>query len=71
MKGIDVGQLVSSETHITCGRCRECLAGQAHVCEDVKILGIDVDGCFAEYVKVPAKNVWVTDPSLGLGVAAS
>src|ERR1700730_12205479 len=40
------GDLVSSESHITCGHCRQCLHGQAHVCVNTVILGVDVDGGF-------------------------
>jgi len=53
-----LGQRVSAEGHITCGLCRCCKNGQAHICTDVKIIGVDMDGSFAEYVCVPEKNVW-------------
>ncbi len=56
--GFKVGQRVSAEGHITCGHCRYCRNGQGHICQDVKIIGVDTDGCFAEYICVPEGNVW-------------
>ena len=43
--------------HVTCGHCRPCRTGQRHICENTKILGVHGDGCFAQYVVVPAFNV--------------
>jgi len=63
------GDEVSFEGHIACGRCYECRTGQAHVCRNVRIMGIDRDGAFAEYVAVPASNLVRNDPSLPLEVA--
>lgn len=51
------GDYVSAEMHINCGVCRACRTGKAHICEAVKIAGIDQDGCFAEFVVLPAKQV--------------
>jgi threonine 3-dehydrogenase len=51
------GQYVSAEMHVTCGHCRPCRTGQRHICENTKILGVHGDGCFAQYVVVPAFNV--------------
>jgi threonine 3-dehydrogenase len=51
------GQYVSAEMHVTCGYCRPCRTGQRHICENTRILGIHGDGCFAQYVVVPAFNV--------------
>src|SRR2546428_6744655 len=62
--GLDKGAYVSAEGHIACGRCHMCRTGNAHVCKTVSILGIDRDGAFAEYLKVPATNVIVNDPDL-------
>ncbi|HWP61594.1 MAG TPA: alcohol dehydrogenase catalytic domain-containing protein [Candidatus Paceibacterota bacterium] len=58
---IQVGALVSGDSHVTCGRCYQCRLGEAHVCMNEAILGISIDGIFAEYVKVPAKNLWAVD----------
>ncbi len=52
------GQRVSAEGHITCGRCCYCQTGQGHICKEVKIIGVDTDGCFADYLCIPAKNIW-------------
>jgi threonine 3-dehydrogenase len=59
--GIEPGDTVSTESHIVCGVCYQCRIGEYHVCADDKILGISENGCFAEYVKLPAKAIWRTD----------
>lgn len=59
--GYTLGQVVSTESHIVCGVCHQCRVGDMHVCADDKIIGISRDGCFAEYVKLPAKALWPTD----------
>ena len=60
---VELGTRVSAEGHIGCGTCRFCRTGNAHICRDVKILGIDCNGCFATYLAVPEENVWpVADP---------
>ena len=58
------GDFVTAEMHVNCGHCRPCRMGQPHVCQNVKILGIDADGCFAEFVRIPARNVWKVDPAI-------
>ncbi|QQS69751.1 alcohol dehydrogenase catalytic domain-containing protein [Candidatus Saccharibacteria bacterium] len=58
---IEIGSLVSGDSHVTCGRCYQCRIGQANVCMNEAILGITIDGIFAEYVKLPAKNLWAID----------
>ena len=59
-----VGQFVSAESHITCGMCFQCRTGQAHLCPHTQILGVDRDGCFAEYIAVPEKVVWANDRNI-------
>jgi len=59
---IQVGNLVSGDSHVTCGRCFNCRIGEQNVCLYDGILGITMDGIFAEYVKIPAKNLWAIDP---------
>lgn len=59
--GYKAGDIVSTESHIFCGKCHQCKIGDAHVCSDHKIIGISTDGCFAELVKLPAKELWKTD----------
>lgn len=60
---IEVGKLVSGDSHVTCGRCYQCRIGENNVCLNEAILGISMDGILAEYVKVPAKNLWPIDES--------
>jgi threonine 3-dehydrogenase len=59
--GLLPGDTVSAESHVICGVCYQCRSGDNHVCADNKIIGISQDGCFAEYVKLPAKILWRTD----------
>jgi threonine 3-dehydrogenase len=59
--GYRPGDIVSTESHIFCGKCYQCKIGEEHVCSDHLIIGISTDGCFAEYVKLPAKELWPTD----------
>lgn len=59
--GIAVGDSVSGDSHVTCGRCFQCRVGEPESCQDQAILGISIDGIFAQYVKVPAKNLWQVD----------
>lgn len=55
---IKVGEKVSAEGHITCGRCRSCKEGQRHLCPNTKGIGVHRPGCFAEYISVPEENVF-------------
>ncbi|MCB9673841.1 MAG: alcohol dehydrogenase catalytic domain-containing protein [Alphaproteobacteria bacterium] len=59
--GYRPGEIVSTESHIVCGTCLQCRLGEYHVCAKDRIIGISLDGCFAEYVKLPAKALWRTD----------
>jgi len=69
--GYTKGQIVSTESHVFCGRCYQCRLGQTHICSDDRIIGVSRDGCFAEYIKLPAKVLWPTDTSkIALEVAA-
>ena len=52
-----VGELVSGEGHIVCGKCRNCLAGNGHLCKDTVGVGVNRDGAFAEYLVIPQENV--------------
>jgi threonine 3-dehydrogenase len=56
--GFQVGDRVSGEGHITCGHCRNCRAGKRHLCRNTVGLGVNRQGCFAEYVALPAFNVF-------------
>ncbi len=59
--GYSIGDDVSTESHIVCGVCYQCRQGESHVCANEQIIGISTDGCFADYVKLPAKALWPTD----------
>jgi threonine 3-dehydrogenase len=59
-----IGEIVSGEGHVVCGRCRNCLAGRRHLCKDTKGVGVNRPGAFAEYLSLPMTNVWVHDPSI-------
>ncbi|MCX5239452.1 L-threonine 3-dehydrogenase [Streptomyces prunicolor] len=67
---IAVGELVSGEGHLVCGKCRNCLAGRRHLCRATVGLGVGRAGAFAEYVALPAANVWVHRVPVDLDVAA-
>ncbi|HEY3523644.1 MAG TPA: L-threonine 3-dehydrogenase [Candidatus Limnocylindrales bacterium] len=64
------GELVSGEGHVTCGRCRHCLAGRRHLCANAIGLGVGRDGAFGEYVVLPMTNVWHHWPGIDEDVAA-
>jgi threonine 3-dehydrogenase len=65
-----VGEIVSGEGHVVCGRCRNCLAGRRHLCKDTKGVGVNRPGAFAKYVSLPMTNVWVHDPAIPRDVQA-
>ena len=58
------GDLVSAEMHVACGKCMQCRIGEAHICQHVRILGVDEDGAFAEYAIIPETNIWKLSPSI-------
>ena len=58
------GDFVSAEMHVNCGHCRQCRLGEAHICQNLRIIGIDQDGAFAEFVKIPASNIWKLDAAI-------
>jgi len=64
------GQIVSGEGHVVCGHCRNCMAGRRHLCNDTSGIGVNRAGAFAEYVALPAANVWEHRPGIDLDVAA-
>jgi threonine 3-dehydrogenase len=65
-----VGEIVSGEGHVVCGRCRNCLAGRRHLCKDTRGVGVNRPGAFAEYLSLPMTNVWVHDPQIPRDVQA-
>src|SRR3954462_8176524 len=60
------GELVTTEGHIVCGHCRNCLAGRRHLCPNTVGVGVNRDGAFADYVSIPASNVWKVPPGMDL-----
>jgi threonine 3-dehydrogenase len=64
VSAVKAGDRVSAEMHLNCGHCHQCRLGQAHICQNLRIIGIDIDGAFAEFVKIPATNIWKLDPAI-------
>ena len=68
VKSLKPGDHISSETHFVCGYCDQCKTGNGHICENTVILGINVNGAFAEYAVIPEASAWVNprdvDPAL-------
>ncbi len=67
---VEVGDLVSVEGHLVCGRCRNCLAGRRQLCANTVSVGVDRDGGFAELVAIPASNAWRHRAGIDPDVAA-
>jgi threonine 3-dehydrogenase len=65
-----VGDIVSGEGHVVCGRCRNCMAGRRHLCAHSIGLGVNRPGAFAEYVALPMTNIWHHWPGVDEDVAA-
>ena len=65
-----IGDFVSAESHIVCGVCQQCRLGKGHVCQNTRIIGVDVDGCYAAYVAIPVDNAWKNPPDMPLPVAS-
>ncbi len=70
-EGVKIGDYVSAETHIVCHTCPACRRNQYQVCLNTSILGVDRDGCFADYIAVPAENLWHNPPDLPPDVASA
>src|SRR5437868_6907337 len=61
---VRVGDRVAAESHVTCGKCFQCRTGNGHVCKNYKILGIDRDGSFAQFVSLPEQVCWKTSSEI-------
>jgi len=70
VEGVEPGERVVSESVWSCGECQMCLGGHPNLCEDTKVLGIHIDGGFAEYVKVPERLLHPIPQHLGFDQAA-
>jgi threonine 3-dehydrogenase len=71
VEGPPIGTRVAVESHIVCGHCDECRRGDFHVCENTRILGVDVDGAFATHLAVPVANVWPVGDAVAPDIAAA
>jgi threonine 3-dehydrogenase len=69
VKSPAIGDFVSLESHVVCNTCSFCRTGQGHICLNTRLIGIDRDGAFAEYVAIPAQNAWPNPPDLPLEIA--
>mgnify|MGYP002409807563 CR=1 FL=1 len=67
---LQVGDRVAVDTHIPCGHCRLCLTGRQHICQNLKLFGVHIDGCFADYAKVPATCVHRLSDKIPFPIAA-
>lgn len=65
-----VGDFVSAESHIVCGVCQQCRLGYGHVCPNTRIIGVDINGCYAEYVVIPVENAWKNPAEMPVPVAS-
>ena len=70
VSGFEVGEIVGAEGHVVCGRCRNCLAGRRHLCQETKGIGVNLPGAFADFVAIPKTNVWRHIPGIDLAIAA-
>ena len=70
VESVHIGDLISAEGHVVCGVCRNCRAGRRHMCIRTSSIGVDRDGAFAEFVVVPAGNLWVHPPTMDPDLAA-
>jgi threonine 3-dehydrogenase len=70
VKGIKEGDRVSAEGHLTCGHCRNCRAGARHLCRNTRGVGVNRPGCFAEYIRLPAVNVFAVPKTIEDDIAA-
>jgi len=64
------GDIVSGEGHLVCGRCRNCLAGRRHLCQNTMGIGVNRPGAFAEYLCIPVTNVWYAGSAIPLEIIA-
>ncbi|AIR84442.1 MULTISPECIES: L-threonine 3-dehydrogenase [Erwiniaceae] len=70
VRGFALGDRVSGEGHITCGHCRNCRAGRTHLCRNTVGVGVNRQGCFAEYLVIPAFNAFKIPDNISDELAA-
>lgn len=71
VESIEIGDHVSGETHLADFTCFQCRIGNAHICENLKILGVDTNGSFAEYIAIPEKNAIKNDKKIPHEIATA
>ena len=64
VSGVKLGDFVAAESHLTCGTCFQCRTCRGHVCKDYRILGVDFDGSYADFVALPERLLWKTNPEI-------
>jgi threonine 3-dehydrogenase len=67
---VEIGEIVSGEGHLVCGRCRNCRAGRRHLCNSTQGIGVDRTGAYAEYLALPVTNIWHADPDIPTDVVS-
>ncbi len=70
VQDLAIGDVVSGEGHIVCGRCRNCLAGRRHLCNATLGVGVNRPGAYAEYLSIPVTNIWHADPNIPTDLVA-
>ncbi len=69
VRTVQIGDFISAESHIVDNTCYYCRTGQGHICIKTRIIGVDRDGAFAEYISIPAQNAWVNPPDMPVEIA--
>lgn len=64
VQGFKEGDFITAEGHVTCGKCRACICGHRNKCISQQGIGVNLDGAFAEFVKVPQENIWKSSPAV-------
>jgi len=67
---VAVGDYVSADSHVVCHHCLQCRTGREHICQNTQIVGVDRDGCWAEYIVLPGTGLWTNPPGLAPEIAS-
>jgi len=70
VKGLKIGEIVSGEGHLVCGKCRNCLRGRMHLCPHTLGVGVNRQGAFADFLCLPKTNVWQVNPAIPVEIAS-
>lgn len=71
VKNLDYGDIVAGESHIPCQNCYYCRTGRMHICKNLKVLGMDIDGCFANYCRSKEISLWKLDAKINYEYASA